>query len=78
MFYFLYRINKMEERIHYHYIIFLKKCLRHCINDSFQDVETKLVPGHDGLSIRADVKENLQDLGFKAHIEHPVSLVQHL
>ena len=35
-------------------------------------------PGHDSLSVRPDVQENLPDLRLKPHVQHTVSLVQHL
>lgn len=39
---------------------------------------TLLLPGHDSLSVRANIQNNLHDLGFKAHIQHTVGLIQDL
>lgn len=35
-------------------------------------------PGHDSLSVWTDVQNDLHDLRFKAHVQHAVSLIQHL
>lgn len=35
-------------------------------------------PGHDRLTVRADVQQDLHDLRLKAHVEHTVGLVQDL
>lgn len=36
------------------------------------------LPGHDSLSVWADIQQDLHDLWFKSHIQHPVCFVQNL
>lgn len=52
------------------------------LSPSEQDIRTQVlmrpIPGHDCLTVRADIQKNLHNLGFKAHVKHTVSFIQHL
>lgn len=40
--------------------------------------EAMTSPGHYSLTVWSDVQKNLLDLRLKAHVQHPISFIQHL